>query len=184
MQRAVILDRDGVINFDSANYIRSVDDWEAIPGSIEAIVSLSRHGYQIYIATNQSGIARGYFSYGTLNAIHAKMRQFIETAGGHVDGIFFSPYGPDDNASCRKPAPGMLLDIARRTNIDLSQTWMVGDSLRDIQAAQAAGAMPALVLSGNGQETLTKHGATLDKNLAVFPHLAAFAEHLLDATPS
>lgn len=179
MQRAVILDRDGVINVDSSNYIRSPDDWEPIPGSIEAIASMSRHGYQVHVATNQSGIARGYFSYSTLNQIHHKMRQAVETAGGHIDGIFFSPYGPDDDASCRKPAPGMLLDLARRTNINLSQTWMVGDSLRDLQAAEAAGAMPALVLSGNGQDTLTKHGASLDENLAVFPHLSAFAEYLL-----
>jgi len=151
--KLVILDRDGVINQDSASFVKTPDEWIPIPGSLEAIARLSQAGWRVVIATNQSGLARGLFSMETLNAIHAKMRSELIQAGGHVDSIFICPHGPDDNCLCRKPLPGMFHDIARRYDADLRDVPAVGDSLRDLQASSAAGCAPWLVLTGNGQKT-------------------------------
>jgi D-glycero-D-manno-heptose 1,7-bisphosphate phosphatase len=151
--KLAILDRDGVINQDSAAFIKHPDEWVALPGSMEAIARLSRAGWRVVIASNQSGVARGLFSMDTLNAIHAKMRREAAQAGGAIDAIFVCPHGPDDGCVCRKPKPGLLLDIARRYDIDLKNVPAVGDSLRDLQAASHAGCAPWLVLTGNGEKT-------------------------------
>lgn len=151
--KLAILDRDGVINQDSDAFIKSPDEWLPIPGSLEAIARLSRAGWHVVIASNQSGIARGLFTMATLNAIHAKMRRELARAGGAVDALFVCPHGPDDGCACRKPRPGMFLDIARRYDIELEAVPAVGDSLRDLQAASTAGCTPWLVLTGKGQAT-------------------------------
>lgn len=151
--KLAILDRDGVINQDSDAFIKNPDEWIPIPGSLEAIARLSRAGWHIVIASNQSGIARGLFSMTTLNAIHAKMRRELANAGGAIDAVFICPHGPNDNCACRKPRPGMFLDIARRYDMALESVPAVGDSLRDLQAASAAGCTPWLVLTGKGQAT-------------------------------
>lgn len=151
--KLAILDRDGVINHDSDAFIKTPDEWVALPGSIEAIARLSRANWRVVVASNQSGIARGLFSMATLNAIHVKMRREIAAAGGSLDAIFVCPHGPDDGCACRKPRPGMFLDIARRYDIGLKNVPAVGDSLRDLQAAKAAGCTPWLVLTGKGRGT-------------------------------
>ncbi|HUG59572.1 MAG TPA: D-glycero-beta-D-manno-heptose 1,7-bisphosphate 7-phosphatase [Candidimonas sp.] len=168
--KLAILDRDGVINQDSAAFIKSPDEWIALPGSVEAIARLSRANWRVVIASNQSGVARGLFSMDTLNTIHAKLRREVAHAGGNVDAIFICPHGPDDDCACRKPKPGMFLDIARRYDVDLKQVPAVGDSLRDLQAAAEAGCSPWLVLTGNGQKTRDKGdipaGTQIRDNLA------------------
>lgn len=151
--KLVILDRDGVINYDSPSFVKNPAEWVALPGSLEAIARLSQAGWRVVIASNQSGLARGLFNMETLNAIHAKMRLELAQLGGHVDSIFICPHGPDDNCECRKPKPGMYLDIARRYDVSLGNVPAVGDSLRDLQAAAEAGCTPWLVLTGNGQKT-------------------------------
>lgn len=156
--KIAILDRDGVINQDSDAYIKNPDEWIALPGSVQAIARLSRASWRVVIASNQSGIARGHFSMDTLNAIHAKLRKEVAHAGGAVDAIFICPHGPKDDCSCRKPKPGMFLDIGLRYDLDLKGVPAVGDSLRDLQASAQAGCSPWLVLTGNGKKTLAKGG--------------------------
>ena len=154
--KLVILDRDGVINHDSDDYIKSPDEWIPIPGSLEAIARLNHAGYTVTIATNQSGIARGYFDISTLNAMHEKMHRLVNQEGGHVDGIFFCPHAPTDNCNCRKPLPGLLLQISRRFSISMENAPFIGDSAKDIEAARLAGARPILVKTGKGERTLEK----------------------------
>ncbi len=173
-----ILDRDGVINQDSKDFIKSPDEWLPIAGSLEAIARLSQAGWRIVVASNQSGLARGLFSMHTLNAIHSKMRQEIVQAGGHIDAIFLCPHGPDDGCLCRKPKPGMFTDIAQRYDISLNDVPAVGDSLRDLQAASAAGCTPWLVLTGNGQKTLA--GGNLPAGTQVKDNLAAVVDAWLE----
>jgi D-glycero-D-manno-heptose 1,7-bisphosphate phosphatase len=156
--KLVILDRDGVINYDSDAFIKSPDEWIPIPGSLEAIARLSRANWRVIIASNQSGIARGLFTMETLNAIHAKLRREVAQAGGMVDAIFVCPHGPDDACHCRKPKPGLFQDIARRYDIDLQAVPAVGDSLRDLQAAALVGCDPWLVLTGKGEKTRNAGG--------------------------
>jgi D-glycero-D-manno-heptose 1,7-bisphosphate phosphatase len=156
--KLAILDRDGVINHDSAAFIKHPDEWIALPGSLDAIARLSRSGWRVVIASNQSGVARGHFSMDTLNAIHAKLRREVAHVGGLIDAIFVCPHGPDDGCFCRKPSPGMFHDVARRYDLDLTGVPAVGDSLRDLQAASAAGCSPWLVRTGNGLKTLDKGG--------------------------
>lgn len=151
--KLAILDRDGVINHDSKDFIKTPDEWVALPGSLDAIARLSQAGWRVVIASNQSGIARGLFSMDTLNAIHARLRRDVAQAGGVIDAIFVCPHGPDDGCACRKPSPGLFHDIARRYEIDMAQVPSAGDSLRDLQAAAAAGCKPWLVLTGNGEAT-------------------------------
>jgi len=143
----IILDRDGVINYDSEHYIKTPDEWIPMPGSIEAIARLHQAGYKIAIATNQSGIARGLYNLDILNAIHEKLRSAVKLAGGNIDVIFFCPHHPEEQCGCRKPEPGMLLSAARHFDISLSGVHMVGDTWRDAQAAQQAGCTPLLVRS-------------------------------------
>lgn len=154
--KMIILDRDGVINYDSDDYIKSVEEFMPIPGSLEAIARLSRAGYHVYVATNQSGIARGYYDEATLQQMHDKLAELLQQHGGHVDGIFYCPHGPDDRCDCRKPLPGLLHRIAHVTGQSLEGVPVVGDSLRDLQAAREVGAVPYLVKTGKGQRTLDK----------------------------
>lgn len=174
--KLVILDRDGTINFDSEHHIKSVDEWRPIKGSLEAIARLTQAGYRIVVATNQSGIARGLFTTRTLFDIHEALQRAAVQAGGRVDAFFFCPHAAGAACQCRKPQPGMLLEVARRFNIALGDTYMVGDGLRDVQAAAAAGARPVLVLTGKGQKTQAE--GNLPPGTQVFPDLAAFAEYL------
>jgi D-glycero-D-manno-heptose 1,7-bisphosphate phosphatase len=173
----VILDRDGVINEDSDVYIKSPEEWIPIPGSLEAIARLNHAGYRVVVATNQSGVARGYFDLETLAAIHAKMEYMVQQAGGHLDGVFFCPHGPDDGCDCRKPQPGLLLQIAQQFKLDLPDSVVIGDSLRDLQAAMAVHAKPILVRTGKGEQTITQ----LDTAQAfpIFDNLARVVDHLL-----
>ena len=174
--KLVILDRDGTINHDSDHYIKSLEEWRPIRGSLEAIAKLTQAGYRIVVATNQSGIARGLFSTRTLFDIHDGLQRAAVQAGGRIDAFFFCPHKADDACQCRKPQPGMLLEVARRFNVALGDTYMVGDALRDVQAAAAAGARPVLVLTGKGLKTQAE--GKLPPGTQVFPDLAAFAEYL------
>ena len=174
--KLVILDRDGTINHDSDQFIKSPAEWRPIEGSLEAIARLTQAGFRIVVATNQSGIARGLLDTATLIAIHDTLQKAAAQAGGRIDAFFFCPHAADSACKCRKPEPGMLLEVARRFNISLENTYMVGDALRDVQAAAAAGARPVLVLSGRGRKTLDE--SAMPPGTAVFEDLAAFAEHL------
>ena len=174
--KLVILDRDGTINHDSDHYIKSLDEWRPIKGSLEAIARLTQAGYRIAVATNQSGIARGLFSTRTLFDIHENLQRAVAQAGGRIDAFFFCPHAADAACQCRKPQPGMLLEVARRFNVSLELVHMVGDALRDVQAAAAAGARPVLVLTGKGRKTHEQ--GKLPPGTQVFADLAAFAEHL------
>jgi D-glycero-D-manno-heptose 1,7-bisphosphate phosphatase len=146
----VILDRDGVINEDSDAYVKSPAEWIPIPGSLEAIARLNHTGYRVVIATNQSGVGRGLFGMAELDAIHQKLHATLARLGGQIDGIYFCPHAPEDDCSCRKPKPGLLQEIAARHGVDLAGVPAIGDSLRDIEAARAAGATPILVRTGKG----------------------------------
>ncbi len=152
--KLVILDRDGVINYDSPHFIKSPDEWKPIPGSLEAIALLNQSGFRVALATNQSGIGRGLFDMATLNAIHDKMYRALAQFGGRIDALFYCPHSAEANCSCRKPKSGMIEDIARRFAIDLKTVYSVGDSLRDLQASAALGAQSILVLTGKGTKTL------------------------------
>jgi D-glycero-D-manno-heptose 1,7-bisphosphate phosphatase len=151
--KLVILDRDGVINQDSVDFIKGPDEWHALPGSLEAIARLNHEGYKVAVATNQSGLARGLFDLGTLNAIHQRMHNELQQLGGHVDAIFFCPHGPGDRCDCRKPAPGLYLQISQRFGRSLDGVWVIGDSRRDLEAAITVGARPVLVRTGKGCDT-------------------------------
>ncbi len=176
--KLVVMDRDGVINQDSPDYIKSPAEWLPIPGSLEAIARLNHAGWRVVVASNQSGLARGLFTLDTLFAIHDKMQRLCAELGGRIDGIFYCPHGPDEPCDCRKPAPGLLKDIARRLQVDLKNVPAVGDSLRDLEAAQAAGAKPVLLRTGNGAETARTLPAKFKKT-PVYDDLAAFAASLL-----
>jgi D-glycero-D-manno-heptose 1,7-bisphosphate phosphatase len=171
--KLVVLDRDGTINHDSDAYIKSPAEWKPIKGSLEAIARLTQAGWRVVIATNQSGIGRGLFDMAALNAIHDTMQRAVHQAGGRIDAIFFCPHAGEANCECRKPKPGMLLEIARRLNASLEGVPVVGDSLRDLQAAAAVGARPVLVLTGKGKKTREAGG--LPPGTEVFADLAAFA---------
>ncbi|MDN5938631.1 MAG: D-glycero-beta-D-manno-heptose 1,7-bisphosphate 7-phosphatase [Salinisphaera sp.] len=151
--KLVILDRDGVINHDSRHYIKSPREWHPIPGSLDAMARLSQNGFRVVVASNQSGIGRGLFGYGDLFAIHDKLARMVGELGGRLDGMFFCPHTEEDACACRKPGIGLLEDIRRRFQTDLVGVPMVGDGLRDLQAARSAGAVPILVRTGNGAAT-------------------------------
>ena len=151
--KVVVLDRDGVINRDSASFIKSADEWQPLPGSISAIARLSRAGLRVVLASNQSGLARGLFDEAALGAIHARLTGLVERQGGKVDGIFFCPHGPDAGCNCRKPATGLLEQIEARLLSSLRGCWFIGDSLRDLQAGRSYGCQPVLVRTGNGLQT-------------------------------
>jgi D-glycero-D-manno-heptose 1,7-bisphosphate phosphatase len=180
----VILDRDGVVNEESDDFIRSVDEWVPIPGSIEAIVDLSRAGYRVAIATNQSGLGRGLFSAEDLQAIHTRLCQMVEGRGGSIAGIFYCPHTPDEGCACRKPATGLLSAIEDTLGESASGAAFIGDSLRDLQAARAFNCAAMLVRTGRGRATLAalqSGGAKLEawEALQVFDDLAAAARSIL-----
>lgn len=175
--KLLVLDRDGVINEDSPDYIKTPEEWQPIPGSLEAISLLTRAGWTIVVATNQSGVARGYYDVAMLNQIHARMHRKVGQSGGHIAAIFFCPHGPESDCECRKPRPGMLADIQRRYSVPAGQLVMVGDSLRDLQAVAAIGGRPVLVRTGNGRKT--EAGGNLPEGTLVFDDLAAVAAVLL-----
>lgn len=175
-ERIVILDRDGVINEDSDDYIKSPEEWEPIPGSLEAIELLTRRGYRIFVITNQSGIARGYFDAAVLDAIHQKMMALVASRGGKIEAIFHCPHGPEDFCSCRKPKPGLFEALRDQYALDLNGVPAIGDSFRDLMAARAVGATPLLVETGKGLRTLKQHP---DLDVPVFSNLYEAAQHIL-----
>jgi len=177
--KLIILDRDGVINQDSDEYIKSVDEWEPIPGSLQAMGRLFQAGYTLVIVTNQSGIARGLYDLETLHAMHSKMGRMLEQYGGHVDAIFFCPHGPKDNCDCRKPKDGMFQEIIKRYQCDLKNVPAIGDSLRDLQAAKSAGAEPILVKTGKGEITIANTEASELEGIAIYSDLAEATDAIL-----
>lgn len=177
-EKLVILDRDGVINHDSDTYIKSLDEWVPYPASITAIAYLTRAGYTVAVATNQSGIARGYYDKATLHTMHNRLMALVESEGGRIAHIAYCPHGPGDDCQCRKPLPGMLLNIQQKLGLEsLTGSWMVGDSLRDLQAGEAVGCKTALVRTGKGFKTEQK-GAGLEK-AQIFDDLAHFVGWLI-----
>ena len=174
--KLVILDRDGTINHDSDAHIKSPEEFHPIKGALEGIARLTQADYRVVVATNQSGIARGLLDTHTLFAIHDALLRALAQVGGRIDAFFFCPHKAEDQCACRKPQPGMLLEVARRFNVSLEQTCMVGDALRDLEAAAAAGARPVLVLTGKGLKT--REQGNLPAGTRIFPDLAAFAAHL------
>ena len=181
--KLIILDRDGVINEDRDDYVKSADEWVPLPGSLEAIALLNQSGYQLAIATNQSGLTRGYFTIHDLHAMHAKMDRLLKPLGGHIDSIFFCPHTDSHGCDCRKPLPGLMKEIALRYKKADSATPLlgvpiVGDSLRDLQAGIALGATPHLVLTGKGEKTLAK-GAR-PEGTKIHIDLMAFAQAVLE----
>ncbi len=176
--RLVILDRDGVINEERGDFIRTADQWRPLPGSLEAIARLSRAGIPVAVATNQSGVGRGLMSAGELAAVHDRLLQAVSEAGGELAGVFFCPHAPSDHCRCRKPLPGLLLQIEAALGLAVAGQYMVGDSLRDLQAASAAGALPALVRTGFGRATEQRLAAQSD--VRIFDDLSVFAGWLLE----
>jgi D-glycero-D-manno-heptose 1,7-bisphosphate phosphatase len=171
----VLMDRDGVINYDSDHFIKSPEEWKPIEGSLEAIALLNKHGYHVAIITNQSGLARGLLNEAMLEKIHEKMRRFAAEKGGNIDAIYICPHGPASKCNCRKPKPGLLELFATDKNISLNGIVFIGDALRDIQAAQAVGASPMLVKTGKGLKTLIDNP---DLNIPVFENLYDAAKHI------
>jgi D-glycero-D-manno-heptose 1,7-bisphosphate phosphatase len=175
--KLIILDRDGVINYDSDQYIRSPEEWRAIPGSLEAIARLNHAGFRVVVATNQSGLGRGLFDTATMIAINDKMHRALAQVGGRIDAVFFCPHTAESDCECRKPKAGMLIEIGRRFGVDLTGVPCIGDSLRDLQAAEAVSAQPILVLTGKGEKTLRE--GKFGKNTVIFPDLAFAVTALL-----
>ena len=175
--KLIILDRDGVINYDSDQFIKNPDEWRPLPGSMEAIARLVQADYHVVVVTNQSGVGRGLFDMPMLNAIHEKMHKTVALAGGRIDAIFFCPHAAESDCHCRKPKSGMLEEIAARYNVDLQGVPAVGDSLRDLESAARVGAQPMLVLTGKGMKTQAKGG--LPEGTLIYPDLAAAVAALL-----
>lgn len=173
----IILDRDGVINYDSIHYIKSPDEWIPIPGSLDAIAQLNRSGYRVLIATNQSGVARGYYDIDMLDMIHEKMMRELAAVGGYVEEIFFCPHHPDEGCQCRKPQPGMIHRIAEKYPVDLANTYFIGDTQVDVHAAQAAGCRPILILSAKG--LLAREQYPELKDIPNFDSLAEAVDYIL-----
>lgn len=178
----VVLDRDGVINQDSDSYIKSADEWHAIPGSIDAIATLSKLGFTVAVATNQSGIGRGLFDEYALAAMHQKMHSLVEEAGGEIDGIFYCPHLPDQGCSCRKPGTGLLRQIEREYDCSLKDKYFVGDSMKDVDAARAHGCTPLVVRTGKGSQTVKGLEAKAIISVPVFIDLSAAAQWIINNT--
>ncbi len=175
----IILDRDGVINHDSDNFIKSPAEWEPIAGSLEAIARLNQAGYSVVVITNQSGIARGLLDVNTLASIHSKMRRMLAQVGGTVEAILYCPHSPDDNCACRKPKKGAYTELADRLRINLQHVVAVGDSLRDVEAAQAVGATPILVRTGKEEAVIARH---LPDGAAIYDDLSKVVSVLLGSS--
>jgi D-glycero-D-manno-heptose 1,7-bisphosphate phosphatase len=183
--KLVILDRDGTINADSDEFIKSPQEWQPLPGALEAIARMNHAGWHVAIASNQSGLGRGLFDVASLNAMHAKMHKLLSTLGGRVDAIFYCPHTPEDSCTCRKPLPGLFEQIGERFGVELKSVPVVGDSVRDLQAGSAAGCEPHLVLTGKGEAL---RGQPLPPEFPpgtrVHRDLAAFAEWLVTTRPA
>ncbi len=180
MKKLIILDRDGVINYDSDHYIKTPDEWHAIPRSLDAIARLNRAGYQVVVATNQSGVARGFYDIPMLHRIHEKLTSELAIAGGVIDEIFFCPHHPDEKCGCRKPALGMFHQIQHKYGVDLSEVYFIGDSYSDMQVAEKLPCKPILVLTSKGEKTLQNNPEFL-----AIPHfidLAAAVDYILSHT--
>jgi D-glycero-D-manno-heptose 1,7-bisphosphate phosphatase len=177
--KLVILDRDGTINADSDDYVKSPEEWQPLPGALEAIARLNHAGWHVVVASNQSGLGRGLFDMATLNAIHVKMNRALTPFGGRIEAVFFCPHAPEDGCQCRKPLPGLYRQIGERYGVELKGVPAVGDSIRDLQAATAAGCEPHLVLTGKG--AVLRDGQELPpeapKDTVVHEDLAGFADY-------
>jgi len=184
MNKLIVLDRDGVINEDSDNYIKSPEEYTPIPGSLEAISKLNNAGFTVVVATNQSGLARGYFDQKTLDQMHEKLTMLLAKAGGTIDRIYVCPHGPDDNCDCRKPKPGLLLQILADYDVKSDDIIAIGDSLRDLQAALAVNMVPVLVRTGKGTKTEAglkdnKQNAELYAGIKIFDNLSQAVDAVL-----
>lgn len=178
--KLVILDRDGTINEDSVEFVKSPEEWVALPGALEAIARLNHAGWHVVIASNQSGLGRGLFDVVMLNAIHAKMNKLLAAVGGRIDAVFYCPHAPSEGCHCRKPEPGLFEQIGERFGVDLRLIPSVGDTARDVLAAAAAGCEPHLVLTGKGAAYRGRNlPETFPKATQVHEDLAAFADFLL-----
>jgi len=173
----IILDRDGVINYDSDDYIKSPDEWQAIPGSLNAIAQLNRSGFRVLVVTNQSGVARGYYDLDILSLIHEKLMRELAAVGGYIDEIFFCLHHPDDACECRKPKPGLLYEIEEKYPINLTETFFIGDSIVDVHAAQSVGCTPILVLTGKGEKALKTYPELAA--ISSFPDLSKAVEYVV-----
>jgi len=175
--KLIILDRDGVINHDSEAFIKSPEEWRPIPGSLDAIARLNHAGFRVVVATNQSGVGRGLFDMATLNAIHEKMHRALAQVGARIDSIFYCPHTADANCACRKPQAGLLREIGDRYGVELVGVPCIGDSLRDLQAAESVEAQPILVLTGKGEKTLRR--GDFPAQTVIYPDLAFAVSALL-----
>ena len=175
--KLIILDRDGVVNYDSDQFIKSPDEWRPIPGSLDAIARLNQAGFKVVLATNQSGVGRGLFDMAMLNTIHDKMNKVLAQAGARIDALFFCPHAAESDCGCRKPKPGMFQEIGERFNISLAGVPCIGDSLRDLQAAAEVGGQPILVLTGKGR--LTQEKGSIPENTLVFADLSEAVKYLI-----
>jgi len=178
--KLIILDRDGVVNYDSDQFIKSPEEWKPIPGSLEAIARLNQAGFKVVLATNQSGVGRGLFDMAMLNEIHDKMHKTLAQVGARIDACFFCPHAADSDCGCRKPKPGMFQEIAARFNMSLAGVPCIGDSLRDLQASAEVGGQPILVLTGKGMKTQEKGG--LPENTLVFTDLGEAVKHVIQTS--
>jgi D-glycero-D-manno-heptose 1,7-bisphosphate phosphatase len=175
--RLVIVDRDGVVNEDSADYIKSVAEWQPIAGSLEAIAELAKAGYRVAVVTNQSGVARGLFDEATLEAIHGRMRSAVRAAGGELAGIYYCPHLPSAGCDCRKPRPGLFRQLEQALGVSVRGVPYVGDKLTDVDAAEAVGARPMLVRTGKGAKL---EQAARERGVPIFDDLRAAARSILD----
>lgn len=180
-KKLVLLDRDGVINFDSDNYVKHPDEWIPIPGSLESITKLNKLGIHVCVITNQSGVGRGLFSLDNLHAMHLKMERLLASMGGHISKIYFCSHVPSDNCICRKPKPGLLNNLEKDFNISLNKVPFIGDSETDIELAHKKNCLPILVKTGKGSAVLEKGFSNSDfkKTTLVFDNLEDASEHLL-----
>jgi D-glycero-D-manno-heptose 1,7-bisphosphate phosphatase len=177
--KVIVLDRDGVINHDSDAYIKSAEEWQPIDGSLDAISRLNHAGYIVVVASNQSGLARGYFDIEALTAMHKKMDDLLARVGGRIDAVFYCPHGPDDDCSCRKPKPGMLLEIGQRFNVPLGELVFIGDSVADIKAARTVLAKGILVRTGKGSKAEKILQSDNEEPVPVFDDLASAVTAIL-----
>jgi D-glycero-D-manno-heptose 1,7-bisphosphate phosphatase len=183
--KLVILDRDGTINADSDEYIKTPEEWQPLPGALEAIARLNHAGWHVAVASNQSGLGRGLFDVASLNAIHAKMHKALAAYGGRIDAIFYCPHSPDEGCQCRKPLPGLFEQIGERFGVDLHTAHVVGDTPRDLQAGASVGCQPHLVLTGKaaglGEQPLPEG---YPAGTRVHRDLAAFVDWLIARVPA
>ncbi len=178
--KLVILDRDGTINQDSDDYVKSADEWIALPDALEAIARLNHAGWHVVVASNQSGLGRGLFDVAALNAMHTKMHKQLAAVGGRIDAVFYCPHSPEETCNCRKPLPGLYEQIGERYGMDLNGVHTVGDSLRDLQAGAAVGCATHLVYTGKGEKLKGQPlSADFPSGTLVHDDLGAFADWLI-----